>query len=64
MLYIFTLFFRTLLHQLGIKNANDFTQSIEANKVIHVLCDYFDLDYQVKKGIYLIQESQLFIFVS
>ena len=63
-LYIFTLFFRTLLHRIGIQNANDFNQNIETNKIINVLCDYFDLDYQIRKEIYIIQEAQFFIFVS
>lgn len=53
---IFTLFFRTILKKMGLQGANNFRTTINSNQAISTLFDYFDINYQTIKNLYLIGE--------
>lgn len=60
---IFTLFLRTVLISMEVKGASNFQEIVDPEQVFTLLWDYFDIIYQVRKGIYLLAEGDLFVFI-
>ena len=60
---IFILFLRTILKNMGLSAADDFRKSVNPQKAIPMLFDYFDVRYQVRKGLYILGEGELVLFI-
>ena len=60
---IFASFFRTILHKLGVPNALNFQLRISPNLAICRIFDYFDIGYQFRKGVCVVADEEIGIYV-
>ena len=60
---IFILFFRTILKNIGLNSADDFRKPVNPHEAIPLLFDYFDIRYQIRKGLYILGEGELVLFL-
>ena len=54
---IFILFLRTILKNNGLQSAEDFRKSVNPQQAIPLLFDYFDIRYQMRKGLFILGEG-------
>ena len=48
---------------MAVEGANDFRATLNANQALTFLFDYFDFHYQIRKGLFVLGEGELFLYI-